>query len=110
MAAAMDMMVEVDRLNARWLSEGRPTLGIGIGLNVGEVFAGNIGSDRRLEYTVIGDPVNVASRLCSKAGPGEIMLSDHFRQSLENPPPLEALPPMELKGKSQALPVFRVTR
>lgn len=110
MAAAMDMMVELDRLNARWLSEGRPTLGIGIGLNVGEVFAGNIGSDRRLEYTVIGDPVNVASRLCSKAGPGEIMLSDHFRQSLENPPPLEALPPMELKGKSQALPVFRVTR
>ena len=110
MQAALDMMEELDRLNARWRSEGRPTLAIGIGLNVGDVFAGNIGSDRRLEYTVIGDPVNVSSRLCGAAGPGEILLSDTFRAALRSMPPLEPLPPMELKGKSQALPVFRVTR
>lgn len=110
MAAALDMMTELERLNARWRREGRPTLEIGIGLNVGDVFAGNIGSDRRLEYTVIGDPVNVSSRLCGKAGPGEILLSEDFRRALGSPPPLEPLPPMELKGKSQALPVFRVSR
>jgi adenylate cyclase len=110
MSAAMDMMDELDRLNARWKEEGRPLLQIGIGLNVGDVFAGNIGSDRRLEYTVIGDPVNVSSRLCGAAGPGEILLSDYFRTSLGSPPPMEALPPMELKGKSQPLPVFRVKR
>ena len=110
MMAAMDMMEELDRLNVRWKIEGRPQLEIGIGLNVGDVFAGNIGSDRRLEYTVIGDPVNVSSRLCSKAGPGEIFVSDHFRASLGSPPVMEPLPPMELKGKSQALPVFRVKR
>jgi adenylate cyclase len=110
MQAALDMMEELDRLNARWSTEGRPVLQIGIGLNVGDVFAGNIGSDRRLEYTVIGDPVNVSSRLCGKAGPGEILLSDGFRMELGSPPPLESLPPMELKGKSQALPVFRVKR
>lgn len=110
MHAALDMLTELERLNTRWRGEGRPTLQIGIGLNVGDVFAGNIGSDRRLEYTVIGDPVNVASRLCGAAGPGEILLSDAFRSALGSPPPLEPLPAMELKGKSQALPVFRVRR
>ncbi len=110
MSAAIDMMDELGRLNARWESEGRPVIRIGIGLNVGDVFAGNIGSDRRLEYTVIGDPVNVSSRLCGAAAGGEILVSDYFRSSLRSPPPLEELPPMELKGKSQALPVFRVKR
>jgi adenylate cyclase len=110
MQAALDMMVELDRLNERWRAEGRPTLDIGIGLNVGDVFAGNIGSDRRLEYTVIGDAVNVSSRLCGAAKAGEILLSDYFKQGLKAPPPLEELPPMELKGKSQKLPVFRVKR
>jgi adenylate cyclase len=110
MHAALDMMTELDRLNVRWKAEGRPTLGIGIGLNVGDVFAGNIGSDRRLEYTVIGDPVNVSSRLCGAAGAGEILLSEPFRAALGAPPPLDAHPPMELKGKSQALPVYRVKR
>jgi adenylate cyclase len=110
MRAALDMMTELDALNARWRAEQRPTLEIGIGLNVGDVFAGNIGSDRRLEYTVIGDSVNVSSRLCGAAGPGEILISEMFRDALSSPPALEALPPMELKGKSQPLPVFRVQR
>ncbi|MEK0431791.1 MAG: hypothetical protein RL139_1595 [Gemmatimonadota bacterium] len=110
MQAALDMMRELDALNARWRAESRPTLEIGIGLNVGDVFAGNIGSDRRLEYTVIGDSVNVSSRLCGAAGPGEILLSEAFRDALTSPPALDPLPPMELKGKSQPLPVFRVAR
>ncbi|MDQ8145527.1 MAG: adenylate/guanylate cyclase domain-containing protein [Gemmatimonadota bacterium] len=110
MQAALDMMTGLDALNARWRAEQRPTLEIGIGLNVGDVFAGNIGSDRRLEYTVIGDSVNVSSRLCGAAGPGEILISSPFRDALASPPPLDALPPMELKGKSQPLPVFRVQR
>lgn len=110
MQAALDMMVELDRLNERWKNEGRPTLQIGIGLNVGEVFAGNIGSDRRLEYTVIGDPVNVSSRLCSSAKAGEILISEDFLRSLGSPPPTDPLPPMALKGKSQPLPVYLVKR
>jgi adenylate cyclase len=108
MIAAIEMMRELDKLNAKWRAEGRPELQIGIGLNYGEAFAGNIGSERRLEFTVIGDTVNTASRLCSAAGPGEILISEEMRQALASKPPLAVCPPMELKGKSQPVPVYRV--
>ena len=106
--AAMDMMRELDTLNAKWSAQGRPELQIGIGLNYGDAFAGNIGSERRLEFTVIGDTVNTASRLCSVAGPREILITETMRAALSDRPVLEERPPMELKGKSRAVPVFRV--
>jgi adenylate cyclase len=108
MLAAMDMMAELRKLNARWSEQDRPTLEIGIGLNYGEAFAGNIGSERRLEFTVIGDTVNTASRLCGAAASAEILLSDDMRRALSSPPPLEECPPMELKNKSQPVKVYRV--
>jgi adenylate cyclase len=109
MRAAIQMMAMLEQLNAKWQREGREQqVEIGIGINFGEVFAGNIGSDRRLEYTVIGDPVNVASRLCSKAGPGEILISEPLLAGLKSPPETEALDSMELKGKAQAVRVYRV--
>ena len=109
MRAAMEMMTALDELNARWRAAGRQELAIGIGLNFGEAFAGNIGSERRLEFTVIGDTVNTASRLCSAADAGEILLSDDFRRALREPPPLDERTPIELKGKSQRIPLYCVT-
>jgi adenylate cyclase len=108
MAAAMEMMVELAKLNEGWKAKGRPELQIGIGLNYGEAFAGNIGSERRLEFTVIGDTVNTASRLCGKAAAGEILISEDMCTALTSPPPVDECPPMELKNKSQPVKVFRV--
>jgi adenylate cyclase len=106
--AAIAMQRALERLNEGWQREGRPALSAGIGINVGEVFAGNIGSERRLEYTVIGDAVNTAARLCSEASPAEILISDALYRVLTSPPPVTALPPLPLKGKAQAVLVYRV--
>ncbi|MDX2192488.1 MAG: adenylate/guanylate cyclase domain-containing protein [Gemmatimonadales bacterium] len=108
LAAAMQMQRTLRDLNAKWAEQGRRQVSVGIGLNFGEVFAGNIGSQKRLEYTVIGDAVNVASRLCGKAAGGEILISERLYEALREKPPIEHLPPMELKGKSQAMPVLKV--
>ena len=110
MGCALDHLRALEKLNRKWHDEGRPELGIGIGINFGEVFAGNIGSDRRLEYTVIGDAVNTASRLCSSAGPNEILISEPFYQQLKQPPKVETLEPIQVKGKSKKVPVYRVKR
>ena len=110
MHAAIEQQRTLATLNQKWIGEGRPALEIGIGITFGEVFAGNIGSDRRLEYTVLGDAVNTASRLCSNAGPGEILISEPLYRGLATPPGVEPLEPLELKGKSHAVPVYRVKR
>ena len=108
MTAAIEMIHELDKLNQQWKSAGRPELQIGIGLNFGEAFAGNIGSERRLEFTVIGDTVNTASRLCGAAAGREILISEDFKRSLARPPKMEKRASMELKGKSQVVPVYSV--
>jgi adenylate cyclase len=102
------MQQTVEGLNQRWRAAGRPTIAVGIGINHGEVFVGNIGSHRRLEYTVIGDAVNVAQRLCAEAGSGDILVSEDFRRVVAAPVDAEHLPGTGLKGKTQTVEVFRV--
>jgi adenylate cyclase len=106
--AAVAMQRALDRLNDEWSHQGRPRLSVGMGIGLGDVFAGNIGSDRRLEYTVIGDAVNTAARLCSEAGPGEILIAEPVYHDLATPPPGESLEPIPLRGKTNAVPVYRV--
>ncbi len=106
--AALAMQRDITRLNQRWAIQGRPEIGVGIGINHGEVFAGNIGSHRRLEYTVLGDVVNVAARLCAEAGPGEILVSEQFLGVVRDQVSCDYLPEMALKGKAQVVQVYRV--
>ncbi len=108
LAAAIDMQRALATLNRRWRVDRRPELQIGIGLNTGEAFAGNIGSERRLEYTVIGDTVNTASRLCAAAAGGEILVSEPLRAALHAAPAMDERTAIPLKGKSQPVPVFAV--
>jgi adenylate cyclase len=107
MQAALGMQRVVAEINRRWTEQGRPTIAVGIGINYGEAFAGNIGSHRRLEYTVIGDAVNIASRLCAEAGPGEILLSEPFYHMLKAPPPVEPVEGIALRGRAGKVAVYK---
>jgi class 3 adenylate cyclase len=81
---ALDMMKALKEFNRLRLNEGQEEIKIGIGINTGTVVTGAIGSSRALQYTAIGDPVNTASRLCSIAKPGEIILSDGGRATADD--------------------------
>ncbi len=109
-ATAVAMVRALDDLNARWESEGRPTLGIGIGVNSGEMIAGNIGSRQVRSYTVIGDAVNLGARLESlnKDYATRIIISDATRGRLRTAWPLRPLGSVVVKGKSVPVDIFEV--
>jgi adenylate cyclase len=104
--AAIEMQRKLVELNAHWAQTGKPPVQIGVGINFGTVFAGNIGSEQRLEYTVLGDAVNTASRLCSAAAKGEIVISDVLFKRLKSPPKTESREPIKVKNKTQPVPIY----
>ncbi len=107
LSAAFGMLGVMAERNAR--HGVGPPMALGVGINTGLAIAGSVGSARRTEYTCIGDTVNVASRLCALAGPGEILVGEGTARRLERLAPAEALPPVRVKGKAQPVPLFRVT-
>ena len=108
--SALDMITALGELNARWKAEGRAELDIGIGINTGPMIAGNIGSDAIMSYTVIGDAVNLGSRLESlnKQYGTRIIISDATRARLTRPYQLRPLGDVVVKGKTQPVAIFEV--
>jgi adenylate cyclase len=99
------LLIELNRDAAtrKW-----PELRVGIGINTGIVTAGNIGSPRRIDYTVIGDTVNTASRLMSNAAGGQILISESTAAELGDDFGMAPLPPLHLKGRTGPVSVFSV--
>lgn len=109
-ASAVDMVRELGELNAKWAAEGRATLDLGIGVNSGDMIAGNIGSSSIMSYTVIGDNVNLGSRLESlnKDYRTRIIISDATRGRLEGAYDIHPLGDVVVKGKTRPVAIFEV--
>jgi adenylate cyclase len=108
LAAAVAMQRRMISINAELHEEGFPEIGIGIGLHTGEVTVGYIGSERRSEYTAIGDSVNTASRLESNAKGGQILVSEATAQAAQSRYELTPRDPISVKNREQPVPLFEV--
>ncbi len=108
-ACAVEMQRGLEEFNRTREADGQAPVYAGIGINTGPVVYGAIGSSKTLQYTVIGDAVNTASRLCSLAGPGEVIISDTTHSHVESLVTAEELPAVRVKGKQGMLTTFRVS-
>jgi adenylate cyclase len=106
---ALDMMRALDEFNRIRSGTGQEPVFIGIGINTGNVIAGAIGSSQTLQYTVIGDAVNIAARLCGVAGRGEVIISQSTYAACGPHLIVDQRPAVNVKGKSQPLQIFHVT-
>ncbi|CAN5252009.1 adenylate/guanylate cyclase domain-containing protein [soil metagenome] len=108
-SCAVAMLQALEEFNHTRAAENQTPIRIGIGINTGNVITGSIGSTRALQYTAIGDAMNVASRLVNVAASGEIIVSESTFNAVAGRVEATALPPVKVKGKAEELKVFRVT-
>ena len=107
-SAAVAMQRRMLSINDELHKEGFPEIGIGIGLHTGEVTVGYIGSERRSEYTAIGDTVNTAARLESNAKGGEILVSEVTAKAARSRYQLTSREPITVKNREQPVPLYQV--
>ncbi len=105
--AAQAMVRAVTELNAELEEGGKPSIAIGIGLDTGEVIAGHVGSNKRLEFTLIGVPVNNSAYL-SKVRPPKVLLSETTKAALPDGVMVADYEPMLLKGASEKQPIYQL--
>ena len=105
--AALEMISAIRELGSIDLPEGEVEINMSIGINTGEVVALNMGSDKRMEYTVMGDAVNLASRLEGVAQPGEVIISDVTYEEVKDEIECKGLKPVRVKGKEKPIQIYR---
>lgn len=107
--AAADAMHQAQaEINERWERRGLPPFGLGIGVSTGDVAAALLGSDERLEYTVVGDAVNLTQRLQQWAEPGETVITDVTWSELTSEVDAEALEPALVKGRDAPVRAYKL--
>ncbi len=106
--AAIEIIDAINAKNERRKRKGFDILDIGIGVHTGEVVVGNVGSQYRMDFTAIGDNVNLAARLCSSAKPAQILASGVLIKKVKNQYTLRELEPIQVKGKKLAIEIYDV--
>jgi len=110
--AAREMLLAFAVLAEQWRTRYGIDTGLGIGINEGEVIAGNVGSDEHMSYTLIGDTVNVAARLSQRARAGEVLFSTSLKMTLDAQSSAEMkvtpLPPLTLRGRASPVSIYCV--
>lgn len=109
--AAREMLAGFAELSRAWKARYQIEAGLGIGINEGDVVAGNVGSSSYMSYTIIGDTVNIAARLCQRARAGEMLFSSTLKRSLDAHGldiGATALPPLQLRGRSHPIDIYCV--
>jgi adenylate cyclase len=108
--AALEMRSRLDKINEAFRGRGLPEIHSGIGLHYGQVVAGNLGHAERMEYTVIGDTVNLASRLegMTKELQCDVVMSEHLLREVEQYVHAEPLRKIKVKGRDQEIMVYRL--
>jgi class 3 adenylate cyclase/ActR/RegA family two-component response regulator len=106
--AALAMHAAQDEVNGHWREQGLAEFGLGIGITTGPVAAALLGSEERLEYTLVGDTVNLSQRLQQWAEPGDTVLSEATYRALDQPPEAEELPPALVKGRDTPVSAWRI--
>ncbi|HZQ58326.1 MAG TPA: adenylate/guanylate cyclase domain-containing protein [Acidimicrobiales bacterium] len=106
--AAAGMHTAQRAINAQWEEQGLPPFGLGLGLSTGEVAAALLGSDERLEYTLVGDTVNLAQRLQQLASAGETVLSEPTWRAVTLELDADALPTQLVKGRDTPVAAYKL--
>jgi adenylate cyclase len=109
-SAAVQILLEFEKLRRQWMSTSEyfKSIGLGIGLSRGEMFLGNVGSLRRLDYTVIGTDVNVAQRLASEASSGQILITGSVREEIGDNFPLKEEQSRVLRGLEKEMILYSI--
>ena len=102
----------IERVNRDRLEHGDVAVSFSAGVNAGPMLAGNMGSRSRMEYTVVGDTVNTASRLAAISGPGEIIVTEAVAKNINIARQFETteVNAVKLKGKKNPITVYRIDR
>lgn len=109
---ANEVLIKVKQLQQKWINESKPKIDVGVGINSGELFIGNIGTQERMEYTVIGDTVNTASRIegYNKIYKTKFLIGESTYQLVKSLVDVIKINQVSIRGKSQKVNIYEVLR